>query len=71
MSTILSILSAAFFSTTATTGTAPYGIKTGFDVNKHVQHLSQKAPKLNRNVLKLALTAYKKASDKGAVKNLF
>ena len=68
MSTILSILSAAFFSTTATTGTTPHGIKTGFDVNKHVQHLSQKAPKLNRRVLKLALTAYKKAADKGAVK---
>lgn len=68
MSTILSILSAAFFSTTATTGTTTHGIKNGFDVNTHFQHLSQKAPKLNRRVLKLALTAYKKAADKGAVK---
>lgn len=68
MSTILSILSAAFFSTGITHTTLPAG-KTGFDVNTEVQHLGQKAPQLNRKVLKLALTAYKKATDKGAVKN--
>ncbi|WED44487.1 murein L,D-transpeptidase catalytic domain family protein [Legionella cardiaca] len=66
MNTILSFLSAAFFSTSMTHTTLP--AKTGFDVNKEVQHLSQKAPQLNRRVLKLALTAYKKAADKGAVK---
>ncbi|KTD36135.1 hypothetical protein Lnau_1119 [Legionella nautarum] len=66
MSTILSILSAAFFSTGLSHNAIP--TKTGFDVNQHVQHLSQIAPQLNKQVLKLALTAYKKAADKGAVK---
>lgn len=39
-----------------------------FDVNQKVSHLSRKAPQLNKKVLKLALTAYQKASTKGAVK---
>jgi hypothetical protein len=42
--------------------------KSAFDVNTEVQHLSRKAPELNRNVLKLALTAYKKAAVKNNVK---
>lgn len=66
MNTILSFLSAAFFSTSIAPVHTP--AQTGFDINKEVQHLSQKAPQLNKKVLKLALTAYKKASDKGAVK---
>lgn len=37
-------------------------------LNYAVQKLSQKAPALNRHVLKMALTAYNKASAKGAVK---
>ncbi|KTD17024.1 murein L,D-transpeptidase catalytic domain family protein [Legionella jordanis] len=71
MNTIISILSAAFLSTSAHHAPAPANTtsaKTGFDVNQEVQHLSQKAPQLNKKVLKLALTAYKKAADKGAVK---
>jgi hypothetical protein len=67
MSTILSILTAAIFSS----GVAPTPLpvaKSGFNINSHLQHLSQKAPRLNRRVLKLALTAYKKAADKGTVK---
>lgn len=37
-------------------------------VTAKVAHLSRKAPSLNRNVLKLALTAYNNADHKGAVK---
>ncbi|CEK10502.1 Uncharacterised protein [Legionella hackeliae] len=66
MNTILNFISAAFFSTSMTQTPPP--AKTGFDVNTEVKHLSQKAPQLNKRVLKLALTAYKNASDKGAVK---
>lgn len=38
------------------------------DVKTQVSHLSQKAPSLNKNVLKMALLAYKKAHNNGAVK---
>lgn len=65
MNTILSLLSAAFFSTSIAPGATT---KIGFDVKTHVKHLSQKAPQLNKKVLMLAVNAYKKASDKGAVK---
>lgn len=46
---------------------------TGFanstiDVKQETTHLSRTAPKLNRNVLKLALAAYKKAVLKGDAK---
>jgi len=67
MSTILSLLSAAFLSANIAPSTQPSG-KVGFDVNSQTMRLSQKAPQLNQKVLKLALTAYKKASDNGAVK---
>lgn len=67
MNTILNLISAAFFSTGLTSSPTPTA-KVGFDINHHVQHLSQKAPQLNKKVLKLALVAYKKATDKGAVK---
>ncbi len=39
-----------------------------FDLNTQVRHLSQKAPRLNPRVLKLALAAYQKVLHKGAVK---
>lgn len=67
MSTILNLLSATLISTGITSNPVPT-IKSGFDINNHLKKLSQKAPQLNRKVLKLALTAYKKASEKGAVK---
>lgn len=38
------------------------------DINTRVQHLGNKAPRLNKGVLKLAVTAYTNASKKGAVK---
>lgn len=37
-------------------------------ISQQVQHLSKKAPELNKKVLTLALTAYKKAAAKGSVK---
>lgn len=65
--TILSLLSIAFFSTGLISNT--FSGKTGaFDINAHLQHLSHKAPELNQKVLKIALMAYKKAADAGAVK---
>lgn len=67
MNTILSILSAAFFGTTAPVP-QHLSIQQGNAVNTQVQHLSQKAPQLDKKVLKMALVAYKKASDKGTVK---
>ncbi len=67
MSTILNLLSATLISTGITSHPVPT-LKSGFNINQQLQHLSQKAPQLNRKVLKLALTAYKKASEKGAVK---
>lgn len=42
--------------------------KNAFDINAEVQHLSSKAPQLNKKVLTLALTAYQHADAKGAVK---
>ncbi len=42
--------------------------KPTFDIASEVQHLGQVAPKLNKEVLKLALTAYMKAKEKGSVK---
>lgn len=48
--------------------TSPPSFATGSDINTLVQHLGSKAPRLDKNVLKLALTAYKNASRKGAVK---
>jgi len=65
MNTLLSILSAAFFSSSVTTSIPPQPHE---DINTQVQHLSQKAPQLNKQVLKLALSAYEKASEKGSVK---
>ncbi|MBA2656230.1 MAG: murein L,D-transpeptidase catalytic domain family protein [Tatlockia sp.] len=67
MSTVLNLLSAAFISTGISTSPMPV-IKSGANVNHQLQHLSQKAPQLNRKVLKLALAAFQKAAAKGAVK---
>ncbi len=67
MNTILNLLTIAFFSTSMLTS-APLPSHSGFNINQEVQSLSQKAPLLNKQVLKLALTAYKNADNKGAVK---
>ncbi|MFA5959747.1 MAG: murein L,D-transpeptidase catalytic domain family protein [Tatlockia sp.] len=68
MSTILSFVSAVFLASSPVPQGAPQTVKTGFDINQHLLFLSQKAPKLNKQVLKTALIAYKKAADKGAVR---
>ena len=39
-----------------------------YDVNSEFKQLGQEAPSLNKRVLKLALSAYHKASSRGAVK---
>lgn len=67
MNTILTLISIAVMTSNMTSSTAIFA-KPAFNINAEVQHLSQKAPELNKKVLKLALTAYQKASVKGAVK---
>ncbi|MDX1836921.1 murein L,D-transpeptidase catalytic domain family protein [Legionella taurinensis] len=66
MMSILSFLSAALFSGSA--HVAAPATKVNVDTNIQLQHLSRKAPQLNKKVLKMALSAYKKASARGAVK---
>lgn len=67
MNTLLTLISTVLFTSNMTSITPTFAEK-GLDLNTQVQHLSYKAPRLNRNVLKLALTAYKNADKKGAVK---
>ncbi len=66
MNTLLTIISTVLLTSNITT--SPPSFATGSDINTQVQHLGSKAPQLDKNVLKLALTAYKNASRKGAVK---
>lgn len=71
MNTILSLLTAVFFThaTPSNVTTQPdVTIQPVQDVNLQIQHLAAKAPQLNRQVLKMALAAYKKADSKGTVK---
>lgn len=72
MSILINLLSLAFFSTSFFSTTPAFAtsqaIKSSNEINHSVQTLSRKAPRLNKKVLKLALIAYKKAADKGAVK---
>ena len=67
MNTILTLISVAVLASNMTSSTSIFA-KPAFDINTEVQHLSQKAPQLNKKVLKLALAAYQKATAKGAVK---
>ena len=67
MNTILTLISIAVLTSNLTSSTALFA-KPAFDLNTEVQHLGNKAPQLNKKVLKLALAAYQKASIKGAVK---
>lgn len=66
MNTLLTLISTVLLTSNMTTSTLSFA--TGTDINTQVQHLGSKAPRLNKNVLKLALTAYKNADRKGAVK---
>lgn len=65
MQSLFNIISAALLSTGLISSTPT---TTPGNVNQQVQHLSQKAPQLNKKVLQLALTAYHTASDNGTVK---
>ena len=66
MQTFINMITAALLSTGILfSPTPPLPPK---DLTLQVQHLSQKAPALKKNVLKLALTAYYNATEKGGVK---
>ncbi|HAT7748598.1 TPA: murein L,D-transpeptidase catalytic domain family protein [Legionella pneumophila] len=67
MNTLFTLISTILL-TSNITSSAPLFAKPGTDINTQLQHLSHKAPQLNKKVLKLALTAYKNASKRGAVK---
>ena len=71
MSNIFSIISMAVLSlvspNTPSNHSSP-AVKSNSDVKTEINHLSQKAPELNKKVLAYALTAYHKASHNGAVK---
>lgn len=81
MNTFMNLVTALFFSTGATSTAVHPPVQTvnpaeqlNTTVNiattgsNKLQHLSQSAPQLNQNVLKLALNAYTKAQNKGEVK---
>lgn len=67
MNTLFTLISTVLLTSNITSSTLLFA-KPGQDINTQVQHLSHKAPQLNKKVLKLALTAYKNASKRGAVK---
>lgn len=67
MNTLLTLISTVIL-TTNITSSVPSFAQTGPTVTTQFQHLSNKAPQLNKQVLKLALTAYTNANKRGAVK---
>ncbi|TAL60590.1 MAG: murein L,D-transpeptidase catalytic domain family protein [Legionella sp.] len=67
MNTLFTLISTVILTTNLTSSIASFA-RSGNDINTQVQHLSNKAPQLNKKVLKLALTAYKNADKRGAVK---
>lgn len=67
MNTILTLITMALLASNMTSSSKSYAT-SAFDVNAEVQHLGRAAPKLNKRVLKLALSAYHKASRRGDVK---
>lgn len=67
MNTLFTLISTVILTSNITSSALSFA-KSGPDLSTQVQHLSHKAPQLNKNVLKLALTAYSNASKRGAVK---
>lgn len=67
MNVFISLILLVLFSTNFASSTKIIA-NSGVDINTELQHLSQKAPQLDTKVLKLALTAYKKACQSGAAK---
>jgi hypothetical protein len=72
MSNLFSLISMAILSLTSPGSSTHHADKAGLnnstDIKTEVNHLSRKAPELNKKVLAYALTAYHKASQKGEVK---
>ena len=67
MNILLTLISMAILACNAASSSTIFS-KSSVDVNSEVNHLGQKAPQLNKHVLKLALAAYHKATSRGAVK---
>lgn len=67
MNTLFTLISTILLTTNIASSTRLFATPKS-DFTTKLQHLSRKAPRLNRNVLKLALTAYKNASKRGSVK---
>src|SRR5580704_17982333 len=68
MNILITLISTVILTSNMTSSTPGFARSSELDLNTKVQHLSNKAPQLNKNVLKLALTAYKNASKRGDVK---
>jgi len=67
MNIILTLISLAVLASNMTSSNVLHATSS-FDINEEVSSLSQKAPQLDKKVLKLALAAYQTANIKGAVK---
>lgn len=67
MNTLTTLISTLILTSNMTSST-PIFANSAPNINAQTQHLSHAAPQLNKNVLKLALTAYKNADRRGAVK---
>ncbi len=67
MNTLFTLISTIILTSNITSSTELFA-HPGSDLSNQVQHLSHQAPRLNKNVLKLALTAYRNADSKGQVK---
>ncbi len=67
MNIIFTLITMAILATNVASSSTSFA-NSSKDVNSEVKHLGQKAPQLNKRVLKLALSAYHKASRRGSVK---
>lgn len=68
MNTLFTLISTVLLTSNITTSAQSFSRAGPDDINTQLQHLSHKAPQLNKDVLKLALTAYTNADKRGAVK---
>jgi hypothetical protein len=69
MNFLLGLILMVFFSANIASNTNSISnLNPNADLNTEVQHLSQKAPDLDKKALKLALTAYQKATISGETK---
>ncbi|KTD65168.1 murein L,D-transpeptidase catalytic domain family protein [Legionella spiritensis] len=68
MNYLFTIISTILFSSSLPSSALPTTKIASPTTSHRLLHLSQKAPELNKKVLKLALNAYNKASARGAVK---